>query len=104
MARYAGLPWDCIVSAELFGHYKPDPEVYLGLALACSSARPGGLMLVAAPPVRPSRAPRATGLRTAYVRRRLEYGPAKELREPPGDRVFDHVARDFHALASQLGA
>ncbi|MDQ2927463.1 MAG: haloacid dehalogenase type II, partial [Pseudomonadota bacterium] len=32
MAKHAGLPWDCIVSAELFGHYKPDPEVYLGCA------------------------------------------------------------------------
>ena len=25
----ASLPWDCILSAELFRHYKPDPEVYL---------------------------------------------------------------------------
>ena len=32
MARHAGLPWDTIFSAELFGHYKPDPEVYLGAA------------------------------------------------------------------------
>ena len=29
MAKYAGLPWDCILSAELFRHYKPDPETYL---------------------------------------------------------------------------
>lgn len=28
MAKNAGLPWDCILSAELSGHYKPDPEVY----------------------------------------------------------------------------
>ena len=28
MAKFAGLPWDCILSAELTGHYKPDPEVY----------------------------------------------------------------------------
>jgi len=32
MARYAGLPWDCIFSAETFHHYKPDPETYLGAA------------------------------------------------------------------------
>ena len=32
MAKYSGLPWDCIISAELFGHYKPDPETYLGSA------------------------------------------------------------------------
>ena len=30
MAKNAGLPWDCIFSAELFHHYKPDPETYLG--------------------------------------------------------------------------
>jgi 2-haloacid dehalogenase len=32
MARRAGLPWDCVLSAELFGHYKPDREAYLGCA------------------------------------------------------------------------
>ncbi len=28
MAKYAGIPWDCILSAELARHYKPDREVY----------------------------------------------------------------------------
>src|SRR6202051_3478740 len=32
MAKHAGLPWDLILSAELFEHYKPDPETYLGAA------------------------------------------------------------------------
>jgi 2-haloacid dehalogenase len=32
MAKRAGLPWDCIISAELFGTYKPNPETYLGAA------------------------------------------------------------------------
>lgn len=27
MAKYGGLPWDCILCAELFRHYKPDPQV-----------------------------------------------------------------------------
>ena len=26
MAKRAGLPWDCVISAELFHHYKPDPR------------------------------------------------------------------------------
>src|SRR5437870_375633 len=30
LAKRAGLPWDVILCAELFRHYKPDPEVYLG--------------------------------------------------------------------------
>ena len=28
MAKHAGIPWDCILSAELARHYKPDREVY----------------------------------------------------------------------------
>ena len=32
MAKFAGLPWDLVLSAELFEHYKPDPETYLGAA------------------------------------------------------------------------
>ena len=39
MAKHAGLPWDLVFSAELFRHYKPDPETYLG-APACSGWRP----------------------------------------------------------------
>lgn len=30
MARLHGLPWDAVLSAELFRHFKPDREVYLG--------------------------------------------------------------------------
>jgi len=26
MAKFAGLPWDLVLSAELFEHYKPDPK------------------------------------------------------------------------------
>ena len=32
MAKRAHLPWDCILCAEIFRHYKPDPETYLGVA------------------------------------------------------------------------
>ena len=39
MAKGAGLPWDCVLSAELFRAYKPDPRVYLGAAEVCSMRR-----------------------------------------------------------------
>src|SRR5437763_234748 len=26
MAKFAGLPWDLVMSAELIEHYKPDPD------------------------------------------------------------------------------
>ena len=102
MAKRAGLPWDCVLSAEMFGHFKPDAEVYLGAARMLDVA-PAELLMVAAHPSDLAAAARA-GLRTAYVPRPLEYGPAGALRDPPGDLVFDHVARDFHALAAQLNA
>lgn len=101
MAKHAGLPWDCIVSAELFRHYKPDPETYLGTAELLGIA-PAELMLVACHPD-DLRAARATGCRTAYVARPLEHGPGR-----PSPRVdageFDVVASDFIELAGRLGA
>ena len=29
MAKHPRLPWDCILSAEVFRQYKPAPETYL---------------------------------------------------------------------------
>jgi 2-haloacid dehalogenase len=101
MAKRARLPWDCVISAELFHHYKPDPEAYLGCADLLDVA-PGELMLVAAHPG-DLRSARDAGLMTAYVVRPLEHGPNQR---PPGftDGEFDFVATDFLDLAEQLGA
>ncbi|KAA0114193.1 haloacid dehalogenase type II [Mycolicibacterium sp. P9-22] len=101
MAKNAGLPWDCIISAELFGHYKPDPEAYLGCAQLLDVA-PDELMLVATHPS-DLRAARACGLRTGYVVRPLEHGPGRPLPEV-ADGEFEVVARDFIDLARQLDA
>jgi 2-haloacid dehalogenase len=101
MAKRAGLPWDCVISAELFHHYKPDPEAYLGCA-DLLDVRPGELMLVAAHPS-DLRSAREAGLMTAYVVRPMEHGPDGP---PPRyeDGEFDIVADDFLDLARQLGA
>jgi 2-haloacid dehalogenase len=99
MARNAGLPWDCIVSAELFGHYKPDPEVYLGCAKLLD-LEPGELMLVACHPS-DLRAARRNGLRTAYVKRPRESGPDTRLPEV-AEGEFDWMAEDFSHLADLL--
>lgn len=101
MAKRAALPWDCVISAELFGHYKPDPEVYLGCADLLDVA-PDELMLVAAHPSDLRGAQRA-GLLTAYVDRPLEYGQSRPPRRI-ADGEFDVMARDFLDLADQLGA
>lgn len=101
MAKRAGLPWDCVISAELFHHYKPDPESYLGCAELLDVA-PGELMLVAAHPG-DLRAARDAGLMTAYVTRPLEYGPNQRPHRFT-DGEFDFTATDFLNLADRLGA
>jgi 2-haloacid dehalogenase len=101
MARHAGLPWDCILSAELFRHYKPDPEAYLG-AVGLLGLRPREVMLVAAHKDDLAAA-RACGLRTAYVHRPLEHGPRAQP-DPADDRRATFNAADFVDLARQLGA
>jgi 2-haloacid dehalogenase len=101
MAKRARLPWDCVISAELFHHYKPDQQAYLGCADLLGVA-PNELMLVAAHPS-DLRAARAAGLRTGYVTRPLEHGPGREAPRVEPDE-FDVVAMDFVDLAERLGA
>ena len=101
MAKRAGLPWDCVISAELFHHYKPDREAYLGCA-DLLGVQPEQLMLVAAHPS-DLKAARGAGLRTGYVDRPLEHGPGREPHTIE-DGEFDFVATNFVDLADQLGA
>jgi 2-haloacid dehalogenase len=100
MAKHAGLPWDCILSAENVRHYKPDPEVYL-LAPQLFDLKPEEVMMVAAHE-HDLQAAQKHGLRTAFVHRPLERGPGKGAEVPPTDR-YDFVARDILDLAEQLG-
>jgi 2-haloacid dehalogenase len=101
MAKHAGLPWDCILSAENVRHYKPDPSVYL-LAPQLFDLAPEQVMMVAAHEHDLQSAGKH-GLRTAYVHRPLEHGPGKATPVPPSDR-YDIVAKDFLDLADQLSA
>lgn len=100
MAKWAKLPWDVVLSAEMAKHYKPDREVYL-MAADYLSCRPEELMMVAAHKS-DLQAARQAGLRTAYVPRPNERGPGGTAEEP--DPEFDVVAKDFIALAVGLGA
>jgi 2-haloacid dehalogenase len=100
MAKRAGLPWDCILSAEVFRAYKPDPATYLGVARVFDVA-PGEVMLVAAHHEDLAGA-RGCGLRTAYVERPLEFGPSQPKDVSPR-RENDYHAASLMALADQLG-
>lgn len=99
MAKGAGLPWDCILSAEVFRAYKPDPAVYLGAARVFD-LEPAQVMMVAAHH-EDLEAARACGLRTAYVERPHEFGTgrAKDVSPRPGN---DLHCTDLGALADML--
>lgn len=101
MAKHSGLPWDCILSAELFRHYKPDSAVYQGAA-ALLGLPPNQVLMVAAHQS-DLRAAQAVGMQTAFIPRPLEYGP-ESTRDLTPDLSFDLVAMDFISLADQLGA
>ncbi|MBA2441231.1 MAG: haloacid dehalogenase type II [Rubrobacter sp.] len=102
MAKRAGLPWDLILSAELPRHYKPDREAYL-TSVDLLDLHPEQVMMVAAHPD-DLHAASSFGLRTAYVHRPQEFGPAGEDPQPPSDLPFDVAAGDLVELAEELGA
>jgi 2-haloacid dehalogenase len=100
MAKFAGLPWDLVLSAELFEHYKPDPETYLGAARLLGLA-PEQVMMVAAHN-NDLKAAQELGLKTAFVARPTEYGPLQQRDfEATGD--WDIVVKDFGGVAERMG-
>ncbi|HLQ17305.1 MAG TPA: haloacid dehalogenase type II [Candidatus Eisenbacteria bacterium] len=100
LARFAGLPFERLLSAEDFHHYKPDPEVYLGAASALG-LETGQVMMVAAHKA-DLRAAQAVGMRAAFVERPLEKGPDGGADLLP-DPLADVQATDFMDLADKLG-
>jgi 2-haloacid dehalogenase len=100
LARFAGLPWDCVLTAENARAYKPRPEVYR-LAISLLGATPGEVMLVAAHNYDLAAA-RAEGMATAFVPRPTEYGPGQTTDLAPS-AAWDVIAPDFLDLAGRLG-
>jgi 2-haloacid dehalogenase len=101
LARYAGLPWDCILGAETARAYKPLPEAYRA---ACRhlGLPPGEVTMVAAHN-NDLKAAKAQGLRTAFVARPTEHGPGQSTDLAPDPDCADISAADFVALAARLG-
>jgi 2-haloacid dehalogenase len=101
LAKYAALPWDCILGAELARDYKPKPRVYLA---CCDALRldPGEVMMVAAHNGDLAAA-RDAGLQTAFVPRPTEYGPDQAGDLGP-DAEWEFIASDFKDLARKLQA
>ena len=101
MATHAGLPWDMVFGADLFGHYKPDPETYLGAARLLG-LEPAEVMMVAAHNA-DLHAARDCGLKTAFFPRPTEYGP-HQLWDFTADSDWTVVATDIEDLAERMGA
>ncbi|HIE76398.1 MAG TPA: haloacid dehalogenase type II [Gammaproteobacteria bacterium] len=86
MAKYARLPWDVILGAEIARAYKPQPQAYLGSAAAHNSDLKAAL---------------DCGFRTAFVERPFEHGPGQST-DLVASGNYDFVASDFVDLATQL--
>jgi 2-haloacid dehalogenase len=106
MAKHAKLPWDNIFSCELFKHYKPDPETYLGV-VHLMELKPEEVMMGAAHAGDLDGAKKC-GLKTAFFPRPLEFGADSPRRAGIGPQNadghnFDIVATNIEDFAGQMG-
>jgi 2-haloacid dehalogenase len=99
LAKHTGFPWDMIFGADLYRHYKPDKETYLG-ACGFLGLAPGQVMLAAAHN-EDLAAARALGLQTAFLIRPMEFG-APDARARP-EQKWEIVADSVEDLAAKLG-
>jgi 2-haloacid dehalogenase len=100
MAKHAQLPWDAIFSAEHFKRYKPHPDTYLGVCRQLD-LKPAQVMMCAAHNY-DLRAARGVGLRTGFIARPLEYGPAQTA-DLAAEEDWDVIARDLQDFAALMG-
>ena len=99
LARFAGLPWDCVITAENARCYKPRPEAYR-TAISLLGCEPREVMMVAAHNYDLAAA-RVEGMATAFVPRPQEYGPGQRIDLAP-ESDWDVVADDLGDLATRL--
>ncbi|MEM9732890.1 MAG: haloacid dehalogenase type II [Pseudomonadota bacterium] len=97
LARYASLPWHCILGADLARNYKPQPQVYLA---CCQALRlpPERVAMVAAHN-NDLHAARACGLKTVFIARLTEYGP-NQTTDLTSDSDWDLEIFHFLQLSS----
>jgi 2-haloacid dehalogenase len=100
LAKHTGFAWDMIFGSDIFGHYKPDAEVYLG---ACKflGLVPGEVML-AASHNEDLAAARKFGLQTGFISRPMEFG-APDARAKPAQQ-WEIVAASVEDLAAKVVA
>ncbi|MGE3246196.1 MAG: haloacid dehalogenase type II [Beijerinckiaceae bacterium] len=96
LAKFGGLPWDCILGADIAKNYKPHPDTYIA---SCAALRlpPDRVMMVAAHN-RDLAAARAQGLRTGFVHRLMEHGPG-QTSDLAAESDWDLIGDDLSDLA-----
>ena len=99
VSRRNGIGWDAIISCEMIGVYKPHPEAYLTAASWIGLA-PGEILMVACHNFDLNAAQDA-GMRTAFVRRPDEWGPAGPP-DPQPNRAYDFIEDGFDELAQRV--
>lgn len=99
MAKSAAITWDCILSAEVFRRYKPDPATYQGVAYIFDISSSVVTLVVAHKDYLAY--VRAAGLKTAYIARPPEYGRSqqKDVSASPDNTLH---AKDLLQLAELL--
>lgn len=99
VSRLNGLGWDAIVSCQMIGVYKPHREAY-DTALAWLGLRADEALMVACHNFDLNAAQDA-GMRTAFVRRPLEWGPDGPP-DPHPNRRYEQVVDTFDELVAAV--
>ena len=99
LAKFAGLPWDCVITAENARRYKPHADVYR-TALGLLGLEASEVMLAAAHNYDLAAA-QALGWRTAFVPRPHEYGPG-QTSDLVAEGKWDVVVDSVEELAAAL--
>ena len=99
LARFAKLPWDAILGADIAQNYKPEPAVYQASASALR-LKPENVMMVAAHND-DLHAARESGLKTAFVARPSEHG-SEQTTDLTADSDWDILAVNFNDLVEKL--
>ncbi len=101
VSRRNGFDWDAIISCEMIGIYKTQPQAYL-TAAKWLQLEPSEILMVACHNF-DLNAARESGYHSAFVRRPDEWGSGGPP-DPAPNPAHDLVVDDFDQLATRLGA